>query len=321
MPCRPLHRARHPRTRRLVGGVGVLVGVVAPLSLLAWRAAATTAATCDAATHTVTLASGETATIVRSGNNITVPGCSGTGSVLGSVGSVNGVKVEGGGGAATIVIDLSGGHFPSSLKFDIALGGGATGSGGGGRRGGTLKILGSSGPDAIISGSQGISLNGDDVVDVGESCDPDCLLPPGVEELEIDTGGGDDSVDTGGSPGTGAASEVAATVDGGSGVNTLDFSRAAGPVSANLFQGTASGAKKVTNFERIIGSPFSDDLVGDHDNYIADGAGDDIVFAGAGNNVIDSGPGSKSITVGNGDNLITVGPGAGDTISAGDGNN
>src|SRR5437588_970411 len=270
MERRPLHRPRRLRIRRPSGRFAVLAGAVAALSVLAWPASATSGATCDAATHTVTVASGQTATIVRSGNSVTVPGCGGTGSVLGPIGG-GGVKVDGGGGAATIVIDLSGGHFPSSLRFDIGLGGGATSGGSGGATSperNTLKIVGSSGPDDIVAGSRGIALNGDDVVDVGENCTPDCLLPPGVEDIEIDTGGGDDSVSTGGSPGTGAASEIAAVVDGGSGVNTLDFSLAAGPVTANLFQGTASGARNVVNFSRILGSPFNDDLVGDHDNYI-----------------------------------------------------
>src|SRR5437588_535364 len=175
MERRPLHRPRRLRIRRLSWRFAVLAGAVAALSVLAWPASATSGATCDAATHTVTVASGQTATIVRSGNSVTVPGCGGTGSVLGPIG---------GGG------------------------------------------------------------------------------------VKVDTGGGDDSVSTGGSPGTGAASEIAAVVDGGSGVNTLDFSLAAGPVTANLFQGTASGARNVVNFSRILGSPFNDDLVGDHDNYI-----------------------------------------------------
>ncbi|HEV7535005.1 MAG TPA: hypothetical protein VGP90_05175, partial [Acidimicrobiia bacterium] len=315
MPRRPFHRSRRPRTRRLAGWFVVgAVGIVGPLSVFAWGASAATGATCNAGTRTVTVASGGTATIVRSGQNVTVPGCGGSGAVVAAVGSGVTVKIEGGGGGSTLVIDLSGGHFPSSVKFDVNIG-----SSGGGN---TLNIVGSSGPDDIVAGSFGIALNGDDVVDLGEGCDPDCIGPPsGVEELLVNGEGGDDSLSSGGSPGTGGPSDTPTTLDGGSGLNTLDFSRAAGPVTANLFQGTASGAKQVKNFARLLGSPFSDELVGDHDNYIADGAGDDIVFAGAGNNVIESGPGAKTITVGNGHNVVTVGPGGGSTISAGDGDN
>ncbi|HEV7536742.1 MAG TPA: calcium-binding protein, partial [Acidimicrobiia bacterium] len=317
----PPRRPRHPRTRRSAAALAVAAGLTAPLLAVAWSAAASPGATCDASTHTVSMASGGTATIVRSGDKITVPGCGGTGSVLGSVGSVNLVTVAGGGPGGTLTIDLTGGPFPSSVRFDVDLSSAGAGAGVHSGQAGTLDIVGSGGPDDIVAGSFGIALNGDEVVDVGSGCNPSCVGPPAVDEVTIEGGGGDDALSAAGSFGTGAASEAPVVLDGGSGVNTLDFSRAAGPVTANLFQHTASGAKRVTNFQRILGSPFSDELIGDHDNYIADGAGDDVVFAGAGNNVIDSGPGSKAITVGNGDNLITVGPGSGDTISAGDGNN
>src|SRR6266550_1904415 len=226
----PLHRARYPRTRRLAGWLIVgAVGVAAPLSIFAGGASATSTATCDAAAHTVTLVDDATARIVRAGNNVTVPGCAGSGAVLGAVGNLTNVTVRGGGANPTLVIDLSGGRFPSSVRFDVNLGSSGVNSGGKG----TLSIVGSSGPDQIIAGRRGIALDGDDVVNLGDACDPDCLDVPGVQEI------------------------------------TLDSSRAAGAVNANLFQRSASGAKLVSNFARLIGSPFSDDLVGDHDNYIA----------------------------------------------------
>src|SRR5207302_3746475 len=124
MQCRPLHRARRPRIRRLAGGFVVLVGVVAPLSLFARSALAGTVGTCDAATHKVTLAAGGTVRIVRAGGNITVPGCGGSGAILGAVGAVSLVTIEGGGSSGTLEIDLTGGHFPSSVKFDVNLGSG-----------------------------------------------------------------------------------------------------------------------------------------------------------------------------------------------------
>ena len=312
-----LLRARHPRTRRLIGGF-VVVGVLAPLSALAWHAsAAEPPARCETLFDTVTIEPDATVTIVRDGNNITVPDCTGSGPVLGTVNDTKTIAIDGGGTAPTIIIDLSGGKFPASVKFDINVGpGDATPSLG------TLQIVGSSGDDEIIAGLRGIALNSDDRINVGSGCAPDCTdSVSGIEDIQIDGAGGDDFLSAAGSYGTGAPSEIPVTLDGGSGDDTMDFSRAAGPSSANLYQGSAIGAKLVKNFERIVGSPFSDELIGDHDNYIADGAGDDVVFAGAGDNIIESGPGTKTITVGNGDNLITTGPQGGSVISAGDGDN
>ncbi|HEY4409580.1 MAG TPA: hypothetical protein VGO87_06840, partial [Acidimicrobiia bacterium] len=243
MHRRPLHRAPYSRSRRLAGALALAAGLAAPLLLLGGAEAAASVGTCDASSGTVTVASGATATVVRSGDKITVPNCGGTGSVLGTVGSVDRVLFEGGGSGATVVIDLTGGHFPSSLKFDLNLG---TGGAGAHSAGGTLSIVGSGGPDDIVAGSFGAALNGDDIVDVGSGCDPACIDPPSVDDITIEGGGGDDSLSAAGSPATGAASEAPVILDGGTGINTLDFSRAAGPVTANLYQHTASGAKRVT---------------------------------------------------------------------------
>ena len=316
---RPLFRARHPRTRRLIGGF-VVVGILAPLSALAWRASAADPPTarCETLFDTIEVEVDATVTIVRDGDKITVPGCTGSGPVLGTVSDTKVITLTGGGESPTLVIDLSGGKFPGSLKFDVQLG-----PGNGGPEQGTLRIVGSPGEDEIIMGRRGIALNSDDVVNVGNTCDASSCTdsPAGIEEYEIDGAGGDDRLSTAGSYGTGSPTEPVAILDGGAGENTLDFSRAAGPSAANLYQASATGAKDVKNFTRILGSPFTDELIGDHDNYIADGGGDDVVFAGAGNNTIESGPGVKTITVGNGDNVITTGPGVGSTIIVGDGNN
>ena len=314
---RPLLRARHPRSRRLIGGVAV-VGVLAPLSVLAWRASAADPppARCETLFDTIEVEEDATVTIIRDGDKITVPGCTGSGPVLGTVNDTKKIVITGGGKSPTIVIDMSKGGFPGSIKWDIDVGFGD------GSDAGNLQIIGTSGEDEIIAGTRGVALNSDDVVNIGSGCDSSCIdSPSGIEEYQIDAAGGDDLLSAAGSYGTGAPSEIPAVLDGGSGENTLDLSRAAGPSAANLYQGSATGAKSVKNFTDILGSPFSDELIGDHDNYIADGGGDDIIFAGAGNNVIESGPGSKSITVGNGDNIITTGPGTGSVISAGDGHN
>ncbi len=119
---RPLYRARHPRTRRLIGGF-VVVGVLTPLSALAWRAsAADPPARCEALFDTIEVEPDATVTIVRDGNNITVPDCTGTGPVLGTISDTKRITITGGGESPTVVIDLSKGNFPASVKFDIDVG-------------------------------------------------------------------------------------------------------------------------------------------------------------------------------------------------------
>ena len=136
-------------------------------------------------------------TIVRDGDKITVPDCTGSGPVLGTVSDTKVITITGGGEAPTLIIDLSGGKFPASLKFDVQVG-----PGNGGLERGTLRIVGSSGDDEIIIGRRGIALNSDDVVNVGSTCTPDCAdSPGGIEEYEIDGAGGDDSLSAAGSHG------------------------------------------------------------------------------------------------------------------------
>ena len=60
--------------------------------------------------------------------------------------------------------------------------------------------------------------------------------------------------------------------------------------------------------------------VGDGENYICTGKGDDVITAGNGMNLISSGKGNDSITVGDGDNRISDGKGN-DFIVAGNGRN
>jgi hypothetical protein len=111
MGHRPHLCARHPRTRRLLGGF-VVLGVLTPLSFLAWRAGAQAAeptARCEALFDSVEVEPDATVMIVRDGDKITVPGCTGSGPVLGTVGDVKRVEITGGGNSPTIVLDNSGG--------------------------------------------------------------------------------------------------------------------------------------------------------------------------------------------------------------------
>ena len=77
-------------------------------------------------------------------------------------------------------------------------------------------------------------------------------------------------------------------LDGGKGVNTLDFTQASGPESVSAVTGRATGEDGVdifTNFQRIVGSPFDDTLAGATTTlYLgAGGAGsNDLILTGGG---------------------------------------
>ena len=67
----------------------------------------------------------------------------------------------------------------------------------------------------------------------------------------------------------------------------MDYSRAGGPVTANLQSGTATGgagSDTLSNFEALRGSAFVDTLTGDGlDNWLEGGAGGDSLNGGGGN--------------------------------------
>lgn len=75
-------------------------------------------------------------------------------------------------------------------------------------------------------------------------------------------------------------------LDGGTGVDIIDFSRAKAAVSANLHLGLAdgAGADQLAGFENVVGSDFDDELTGDSTANTLDG--------GDGNDVLDGGGGS-----------------------------
>ena len=76
------------------------------------------------------------------------------------------------------------------------------------------------------------------------------------------------------------------TIDGGTGVDTVDYSQAAQGVSVDLGAGTATSGTDtdtLTNIENVISGSGSDSLTGsDADNVLDAGAGDDTVSGGDG---------------------------------------
>lgn len=113
--------------------------------------------------------------------------------------------------------------------------------------------------------------------------------------------GGNDTLDSGGNPGTLDVSEGTAdlllgdgdaavtpgddTIIGGSGLNIVSFETSTVGVTVDLLLGTAAGegSDTLTGIQAIIGSPFNDDLTGDIGSNAFEGrGGNDTVDGSAG---------------------------------------
>jgi hypothetical protein len=97
----------------------------------------------------------------------------------------------------------------------------------------------------------------------------------------------------------GPGGSVAGRIDGGAGVNTLDYSSIGSGVRVNLFAGSATRAGGVANIANVNGSLGNDILVGDAQaNRLVGGGGRDILIGG---------DGADSLVGGNGDDLLVGG--------------
>ena len=106
-----------------------------------------------------------------------------------------------------------------------------------------------------------------------------------TEVQETNFGGGDDTAVIQGD----VLNEIMLNLDGGDGVDTLDFSQSSGPISVNLETGVieidngAGQDASAINFENIIGTASSDVITGNaEDNVIRGGSGNNIMSGGAG---------------------------------------
>jgi hypothetical protein len=109
-----------------------------------------------------------------------------------------------------------------------------------------------------------------------------------TQDLTILGGKGDDTFRMGG---VAFASPI--HVDGGLGVNTLDYAGAAAPtgVRVNLVLGTGSGLASVAHIQNVVGSAFNDILVGNGGNVLTGGGGRDVLIAGGAVSTINGGDG------------------------------
>ena len=161
------------------------------------------------------------------------------------------------------------------------------------------------------------------------------LTSSGVTQVDVDLGAGDDWLDA--SRGTvnvtarggagddliegGAGRDI---LDGGAGEDLLDYSDAPGGVVVTMcryatYQDGHGNSDLITGFERVIGTPFNDRIIGDGaDNVLRGGAGDDFLFGNYGADTLIGGPGDDVIYGMAGDDLLLGGEGA-DEIYGGTG--
>jgi Ca2+-binding RTX toxin-like protein len=221
----------------------------------------------------VTLGSGDSATIVRSGDAIDVNGAACGGA---TVSNTDRITVTGASGNETVVIDLSGGQFApgatpeangtSEIEFSVNL---LTGSGD------KLRVVGGSGADNIVLGTLGVNLNGDDDADV---------TPLGVEVFRVAAGGGGDTVSGQGGAGTGQPVATGLGIGGGTGADTL-----LGGAGNDTIQGGAGP-------DKIRGVGGNDRLSGGGgDDIIRGGSGDDVQRGRLGRDGLIGGPGKDKL--------------------------
>ena len=108
-------------------------------------------------------------------------------------------------------------------------------------------------------------------------------------------------------------------IDGGAGINTLDYSGYTTDVVVDLSAGTATTVRSgIVNIANVIGGAGADTLTGDGgDNILLGNAGDDVLIGGlGGNDVLVGGAGSDTLTGSAGRNILIGGLGA-DTIYGG----
>ncbi len=166
-------------------------------------------------------------------------------------------------------------------------------------------LNGEDGDDTFIGGGGGDIISGgvgNDTANGGDGGD------------RIDGGVGDDSLrgDAGDDFLMGGLGNDALT--GGDGLDTADFSGAAGVVNVNLnstgAQNTGSGSDTLASIENVIGAGGNDKLTGNAlTNVLDGGAGNDVISGQAGADTLKGGLGNDSLFGGDGDDFLIGGEG------------
>ena len=183
-------------------------------------------------------------------------------------------------------------------------------SGGAGRD----TLDGGGGDDTLTGGDQNDTLTGglgNDTLYGGAHND---TLEGGIGDDDSFGEGGDDII----KGGVGADH-----IDGGTGIDTVDYTyfvyMGSEGVNIDLLAGTGSGfiaeGDTLTGIENVIGTPYSDTLIGDGvANVLSGGIGIDRIEGGGGNDTLDGGAGSDTM-IGGADNDTYKVDNAGDVVT------
>jgi Ca2+-binding RTX toxin-like protein len=226
-------------------------------AVVAAPTAALAAAGCSlsSSTLTVTVGSGDVVTIARAPGSdaITVTGGGSPSCGAATVANVDEIDVLGGAGPQDVTIDLSNGPFGPGLttegtgtsEIEIAVDLGTDDD--------TLTINGTSGADTFAAGTDGVNLNGDSDADVfafGGGA-----IPANVA-LTLAGAAGIDTLRADGTGGAGSASLLPITLAGGDAVDTLNGGTAAdvirGGAGSDVINGGAS--LDTIDFSDLIGA-------------------------------------------------------------------
>ena len=308
--------------------LGLAALVLSLLIALPARAAVTCVFDDPTGTVTISLANGDIATVVRSGDAISV---NGTACDTATILNVDTIEVASTGTAAELRIDLGGGAFApgetaetdaesSEIEWLVDLAAGST-----------LHVVGSTQNDTLALGVGGINLNGAEAV-----ADVDVVIT-GAPAIVLDGNDGSDVLSVGGGSGTGEAGPVATLIggpggdqlvpgaagsafDGGEGSDTIDYSAVTGPISVDLQSGTVTlpnGVDTLAAIESVTGTSGDDHLIGDSGANILRGlGGNDQIMGLAGDDDLQ---GNDGIDVLDMTNAPVANVDLGDGIAVGDG--
>lgn len=301
--------------------------------VLAVPASAVPTCTFDAGAGTVELAvgNGESATIGRTGDAITLNGgaCDAA-----TVQNTDTITVTSTGTPTEVALDLSGGGFApgataetdggaSEIEISVSFPAGSP----------TLRVVGGSQGENVVVGSGGVNLNAAEAVG-----DVDVTIT-GAAAIVVEGGDGDDVLSAAGGSGTGSATTGVSlrggaggdtllagvgpnTLNGGDGIDRVDYSAAAQLLPADLSSGSvehAGGAvDSITGIENLTGSPGDDTIVGDGtDNNLRGGAGNDTIDGAGGSDVLAGGEGDDTVEFRTASAGVTVDLAAGTATGAG----
>jgi Ca2+-binding RTX toxin-like protein len=102
---------------------------------------------------------------------------------------------------------------------------------------------------------------------------------------------------------------VTGHIDGGAGLNMLDYAAYTTAINVNLATGTATGVTKgVSNISVVRGGSGNDTIQADNGNdVLIGGAGNDTLIAGSGRDVLFGGLGADTLTGGSGEDILIGG--------------